>query len=163
MNFSLATLSGQPADEDLRRAARLGAACQLAARSGPHGGRTLKTFVDAMRMPARLDQWRLYFNDFGQCMGYVTWAFLAPEVEQRILQSGNMRLEDFEWNEGPSAWVMDLLVPEGALLAVLRDLRDHVFAECETLTYARFRRGRPPVFKRVSRCSVSAFWKPVSG
>ncbi len=105
-----------------------------------------------------LGQVKIYFNNYGECMGYVVWATLAPDVERRFIRDKNINLHPTEWNEGISLWIIDFLVLRGSLQYVLADLRDRQFAAYETLTYFRIKNGKR-IFKRVGRTDGGRFFR----
>jgi hemolysin-activating ACP:hemolysin acyltransferase len=159
MNYSLTTAGGKASDADIRQDQMLGAIVRLMSQSGFHARMTVHQAVDRLRMPICLGQVKVYFNDFGQCMGYLTWAYLTPDVENRVMAGGqNSVLQDFEWNEGRSLWVMDLLVPGGAIRDILVDMRDHLFSTSGTATYFRYKNGKR-LCKRISRTDNASFWR----
>lgn len=162
MNYSLNTVGGCAGEAANSANQLIGAICQLAAQSKVHAAIPLKTVIERVRMPIELRQAKVFYNDFGQCMGYATWAYLCPEVEQRLLRGGKPDLHDFEWNEGSSLWVMDLLVPDGALKQVLTEMRDRLFCQAPTVTYFRQRNGKR-MCKRMSRADRSYFWSQSMG
>ena len=104
----------------------------------------------------RFGQLKIYFNAYQECVGYVVWAYLTPDVEKQFIAGKIRALDDWEFNDGTSAWILDMAVAPGSLPYVLEDLRDAVFLNHAHVTYFRARRGRQ-VCKRVSRSSVSYF------
>ena len=146
------------ADFNHRRANEdMGAIVRFAGARASHGGSSLGHFSHALSTAYGLGQARVFYNDFGQCTGFVVWALLVAEVERRVITTKRMALHDFEWNEGDSLWIMDFLVSPGSLRPALEYMRDDLFKEYRTVTYGRKRSGRL-VFKRADRDSRSAFW-----
>jgi hemolysin-activating ACP:hemolysin acyltransferase len=158
MNYSLTTVSGLANTEDALRNQTLGTICQLAAESPFHSLIQLKFMVERLRLPLDLGQIKIFYNDFGQCMGYIIWAYLCPAVERRILRSQNVSLYDFEWNEGNSPWIIDLFLPNGSVKHAMAEMRDSIFIDSKNLSYYRIKNGKL-IFKRVSRDSISHFWR----
>ena len=55
-----------------------------------------------------------FFQSFDRVpVGFVTWAHLSPETEQRLLETLDPWLHLSEWNEGPSPWIRWLHLPKG--------------------------------------------------
>lgn len=57
-----------------------------------------------------LDQIHIFHDPQGQVAGYVTWAFLAPDVEKRLIHDPEVLLHLSEWNEGERLWILDFVV-----------------------------------------------------
>jgi len=58
--------------------------------------------------------------------GFLIWAHLAPDTEQRFVQDPHFLLHPSEWNEGGRAWVIDFCFPGGAVKEALAMLRKHL-------------------------------------
>ena len=153
---SLAGIDGQPEQQRRQRAETVGFACALARRSRAHAGLPLGAFIQMVEDAFDQGQIKCYFNDFGLCMGYLCWAYLTPQVERQLIAGADHPLHLCEWNEGASLWIIDFLVPRGALPRVLADMRDTLFAGRETITYVRVKRGKR-ICKRLSRTGFSHF------
>lgn len=158
MHYSLTGVTGQPDSKALLSLQTLGALVHFAGTRPSHAALPAAYFLNSLWMAMSLGQVKLFYNDFGQCMGYVAWALLTPEVERRTLRNGRLELRDFEWNEGPSLWIVDFAIEKGALKASMENMRDVLFADHRVVTFARQRNGRA-VFKRASRDSTSWFWR----
>lgn len=158
MHYSLTGVTGQPDAKELPSLQALGALVHFAGTRPGLAGLPAAYFLNSLWMAQSLDQVKVFYNDFGQCMGYVAWALLTPEVERRTIRSGRLELRDFEWNEGTSLWIVDFAVEKGALRDALSHMRDVLFADHRIVTFARPRHGRT-VFKRASRDSTSWFWR----
>jgi hemolysin-activating ACP:hemolysin acyltransferase len=151
----VADANNRSANEDI------GAIVQFAGTRPSHGGMPVAHFSRALSLAHGLGQTKVFYNDFGQCTGFVVWALLAPEVEHRIIKTKRMELRDFEWNEGDSLWIVDFLVRPGSLRSAMEYMRDELFVKYGTVTFGRKRNGNL-VFKRTSRDSKSAFWTAAS-
>jgi cytolysin-activating lysine-acyltransferase len=78
--------------------------------------------------PIDIDQIKVFFNpDTGLPVGYVTWAWLAPDVEQRWLTDPDATLHFSEWNEGDRLWIMDLVAPFGHAYDIVRYMKREMF------------------------------------
>jgi hemolysin-activating ACP:hemolysin acyltransferase len=134
----------------------LGLVCQFAARLPGHAQTPLSGMTALLLNARRVDQLKVYLNGFGECVGYVVWAFLTPEVEDEFIAVKPRPLAEWEFNDGTSPWILDMAVAPGSLPYVLEDLRDVVFRDHEQLTYFRIK-GERTVCKRVTRLDHSTF------
>jgi hemolysin-activating ACP:hemolysin acyltransferase len=139
-----------------RRAEELGLACQLAARLSVHAQTPLGGFVSLVHMAQQVGQFKVYLNGYDECVAYVLWALLSPDVEREYVDCNPRPLAEWEFNEGTSPWILDLAVAPGSLPYVLADLRDSVFKGYEHVTYFRAKSGRLTC-KRISREDRTSF------
>lgn len=158
MRYSVSTITGEPSALELQSASLVGFVCQTCVISPVHAVLPIKRILDQIMAPVAVQQYKVYFNDFGQCAGYLTWALLAPSVEKRLLRGESYYPQTSEWNEGGSLWIMDMAFPHGSIRHVLKDLRDNLFRDHETLTYFRIKNGKR-IFKRVSRADGGHFFR----
>lgn len=77
--------------------------------------------------PIMLKQFRIWRNN-NIPFAYASWARMNEEGEHRLL-AGNRRLSPADWNNGGTVWLIDLVCPHGDPEAVLRDLKESVFAD----------------------------------
>jgi len=77
--------------------------------------------------PLRLRQAKLYRNDNGSPLAFVSWAFVSDEVDAR-LREGATKLRPDEWQSGPHLWVIELIAPVQDVEKVMETLRKTVFA-----------------------------------
>lgn len=68
------------------------------------------------------------FEERGRPLAYWTWAFLAPDVEDRLIRNPDARLHESEWNEGSNLWVMDFVAPHGYVMDIVRYLQRSFFS-----------------------------------
>ncbi|MEQ1515547.1 MAG: toxin-activating lysine-acyltransferase [Usitatibacteraceae bacterium] len=158
MRYSLSASGGKPSAIARSRAETIGFVCDLARGSPLHAQMNLRQLMGMLDTALSLEQVKVYFNDYGECMGYVVWALLAPDVAQRFLRGNDLSLHLTEWNEGTNAWIIDFLVPLGSLDYVLADLRDSVFKDFDYLTYIRVKKGRR-IFRCASRAQGGYFFR----
>lgn len=104
---------------------------------------------------------KFYFNKNGKAVGYIIWAHIAADVEERFFRSGKMNLHLSEWNEGHSLWILDLVAPFGNLKHILKDLRDSVFKSEKKVRFYRTKNSKI-MTKEISRDSVSHFFSSSS-
>lgn len=66
-------------------------------------------------MPALLlKQFRLFYDDNQQPVGFAVWAFVDNEVSERLKTSSKespIRLELKEWKSGTEPWIMEIATP----------------------------------------------------
>jgi len=118
----------------------------------------LSRMVNLLRGAQNVGQTRVYLNAYGECVGFVAWAFLSPPVEREYLRGNRRPLGEWEYNEGTSAWILDLAVRRGCLKYIMADMRDNIFAQCEQITYSRMRQAKC-LTKRLSRNDRSSFMR----
>ena len=138
------------------RALAVGLAFQFAATSPHHLSQSLAGFAELARSALQVGQMRVYVNTEHECVGYVIWATLTPEVERRYIGGKPRPLADWEFSDGTSAWVLDFAVAPGLLRKVMADLRDEVFKDHDLLTYYRLK-GQRRLCKRISRIDRTSF------
>lgn len=69
------------------------------------------------------DQIHFFFRDEDRRpIGYVTWACLAPDTEQRLLHDPEVLFHISEWNEGESLWLMDMVLIAGDVRSCIREM-----------------------------------------
>jgi cytolysin-activating lysine-acyltransferase len=69
--------------------------------------------------PLVLDQCRLYSRE-GLPWSFVTWAFVAPEVDQRFRAHAPV-IAPTEWKSGEHVWLVDVVSPFGNAEDVARE------------------------------------------
>lgn len=81
--------------------------------------------------PIDIDQIKVFFNPKSNFpIGYFTWAWLAPDVEERWLNDPGATLHYSEWNEGDRLWIMDFVAPFGHAFDMVRHIQQHMFPHC---------------------------------
>lgn len=84
--------------------------------------------LERLVLPAlRLGQFKLYRHE-GVPTGYVSWAFLSEEVEERFIDQPDT-LRPSDWKSGDQIWFMEFLVPFGGIKDVTKDLKENVFPD----------------------------------
>lgn len=72
--------------------------------------------------PYSLNQCKLYFNEKGDAVGIVTWAWLSDYSLDRITKESFYELHLSEWNEGLNLYIMDVVAPFGDFKFIASDL-----------------------------------------
>ena len=61
-----------------------------------------------------------FFTDLGgRAVGYMTWALLSNDTEQRLIHDPNVLFHLSEWNEGDRLWIMDFVLINGNVRSAL--------------------------------------------
>ena len=108
----------------------------------------LKRFLVEEIIPSARHGKIAFFLNF-ECVpvGFVTWAHLARETEQRLLQSLDPWLHLSEWNEGEALWIRSLHVPPRLRREGLRLCLDELFPAERTVRLMRQRKADIGVFE----------------
>ncbi|GJJ05044.1 hypothetical protein RugamoR64_55820 [Duganella rhizosphaerae] len=145
-------------DEFLRQYEILGRVTSLMSKSASHAQLPL-SYLARVWLPAiRHNNVKCYFNDDGEIVAMLAWAFLSEATIQRLCDSGRMDLHLSEWNEGDQLWIVDFLAPHGNLRYVLRNMRDQLFPGQKRISYCRYKRDHI-LLKSVTRSDQSAFFR----
>ncbi|WP_368962880.1 toxin-activating lysine-acyltransferase [Pseudomonas marginalis] len=140
-------------DSFLERAGMIGTACSIAMRCQLYFSLRLID-IRAWLMPAINHKQILFFYDgCGDPVGYITWANLAPDSEQRLLNDTNFLLHESEWDEGAATWIIDCCFPFGGAAYALDALKQY-FREHDTTRISWVRRNSDYSVRKVIRCSI---------
>lgn len=93
--------------------AKIGAAVNLMSRSAVYCGYPIACVSEWIKPAVLLDQILFFRNPDGPIVGYMTWAYLAEDTEERLINDPNVLFHLSEWNEGDRLWIMDLVVLNG--------------------------------------------------
>jgi len=104
----------------------IGDVCWLMSRSPNRRHMFMADLEWLVMPPLALGQARLYRNDKGDPISFVSWATVSDEVNER-LKSGIARLQPGEWRSGPHLWVFDVVAPFGGVTETLATLKKTVF------------------------------------
>ncbi len=77
------------------------------------------------------------FDKSGHPLAYWTWAFLAPDVEERFRLQPRATLHESEWNEGDAPWIMELVSHGPYLRDIVRYIRTAAFRNHDAITVRR--------------------------
>jgi cytolysin-activating lysine-acyltransferase len=120
---------------------RLGLATELLCRIRPGQKYGLEFIWQRLQPAIILNQICFGFEERCRVVAFWTWAFLAPDVEERLVRDPSTILHFSEWNEGPNLWVLDLVAPFGHLIDVIRFLQRGFFAGHTSASTARITGG----------------------
>lgn len=146
------------ADEGKKRSINVGLVLQMMAEHPRNGAIPLPLAVSTVTAAIEKGQLHVYFDRNGMCVGYVCWAFLDNETQQRMLSDARFKPAVDKWNSGPNTWIMDFFIVKGHLPSVIDHLCSTVFVSAETLTYFRLKNGKK-VAKRIERCTPHALFR----
>lgn len=76
----------------------------------------------------RHDQIHIFRNESGTPIGYITWAWLAPDTEHRMINNPNVLLHISEWDEGDRLWILDFVLISGNVRTRIREAM-HLFKQ----------------------------------
>lgn len=103
--------------------AALGAAVDAMARSDEYCQYPIACLTLWIEPAIFHEQIHFFRDDAGQVCGYITWAWLAEDVEWRLLHDPGVLLHISEWNEGERLWILDFLVHKGNVRSWIREAR----------------------------------------
>lgn len=70
------------------------------------------------------EQIHFFFDCNGNLAGYLTWALLDVEAENRFISEPDVLLHISEWNEGDRLWLLDLVVINNNLKSCVSEARE---------------------------------------
>ena|SRR5579859_4895040 len=88
----------------------LGAVSSVMMRSPIYCQYPVACLAEWIRPAILLGQYQLFHDHGENLVGYMTWALLSKEVEERLIHDPALLLHISEWNEGERLWVMDFVV-----------------------------------------------------
>lgn len=88
-------------------------------------------------------QIKFFFNDLGAPVGYVTWAYLSEEIENKIAREGLCLLHPSEWDEGDRLWILDFCSPGGHTWDIVRHIKHKMFHGVHEAKWIRARKAAP--------------------
>lgn len=95
------------------------------------------------------------FNKDSVPMGYVTWAHLAPDSQERLLNDPDFLLHPSEWNEGGNTWIIDFCFPCGNVRESIKKIK--WVLKCGGITRVHWaRRYTNHSIRRVGKCNLVA-------
>lgn len=115
MEFSLKyDIATECVVEEVReRATLLGYAVTVLLQSKKYYHFQIVTIKFWLEHAIMLGQIKFFFDWDGTPIGYITWAYLAEDVEQRLINDSAFLLHTSEWNEGNNLWIIDFCMPTG--------------------------------------------------
>lgn len=117
---------------DPARQRLVGAVSLILAEQEGWRGDLRQLLVEEIIPSSRHGKIALFLNFDKVPVGFVTWAHLSEETEQRLLTTSDPWLHISEWNEGPSLWIRWLHLPVGMRREGLRLCLDELFPHDES-------------------------------
>lgn len=105
----------------------VGAVSMILAADESWGASLKRVLVEEIIPSARHGKIAFFMNFESVPVGFVTWAHVAQETEERILRSMDSWLHLSEWNEGESLWIRTFHLPPGLRREGLRLCLDQLF------------------------------------
>jgi cytolysin-activating lysine-acyltransferase len=81
-------------------------------------------------MPSLMHNQFRYYEQGGRPIGFVNWAWLTDEVEERF-QTTKYLLSPSEWVAGNKLWFPEFIAPFGQARLIIKDLRTNFFPNHE--------------------------------
>jgi cytolysin-activating lysine-acyltransferase len=135
-------VDGSQKADSVAYCARLGAAVSLLQRSARHRKMPIVSITRWLKPALLLDQFRLFCsqdgNNEGVPVGFMTWAYLSPEVDARRRVSNRMPLHSTEWCEGHVLWIIDLVTLRGYAKSIIQCAQETMFSESSEATFAQY-------------------------
>ncbi len=125
----------------------VGAVSMILAEDGSWQGDLKRFLVDEIIPAARHGKIAFFLNFESVPVGFVTWAHLATETEQRLLQSMDPWLHLSEWNEGSALWIRSLHLPARLRREGLRLCLDGLFPDEATVRVMQQRKAEIAAFE----------------
>lgn len=116
-----------PKSPPLDKVQALGHALWLMTQSPAHRHMFIADMEWVLIPPVSLGQFRLWRHG-NQPIGFVTWAFVSDEVDER-LRNGGVKLKPQDWKSGEKVWLVDVIMPLGGREEGLKELKEKVFPD----------------------------------
>ena len=126
----------------------VGFAALLFSYSAHHRRYTCSDLQEYVAVPYRLKQYKIFYNEDGDVVGIVTWAWLSEYSINNITQDPRYSLHPSEWNEGRRLFIMDLVAPFGHFDHIARNLMIEQFKGVERCSWVR--RGKDGCIRKCS-------------
>lgn len=120
---------------------KVGFALVLLAQSHYHRQHQLGNYLRTEILPPILaNQVRFYLTEKGVPTAMVTWAWLSPEVEQDLHNTGRALAKN-EWQSGEQLFFNDWIAPYGNIRSAMHDIATHVFPQHTATSIRRHQDG----------------------
>ncbi len=110
----------QPADEYYRR---MGMVAATMTKSSEYCQFPIACLAVWIEPAILLGQIHFFRDRADKVIGYMTWALLAEDTEQRLLHDPEVLFHLSEWNEGDRLWIMDFVLLDGRMKTILKEAR----------------------------------------
>lgn len=104
------------------------------------------------------NQLQVFFSEDDTPVGFIAWAFLEKDVQQRLVENPTSLLHPSEWTESTEPWIIDCVALPGFYRSILCTAAKTLFMEYPQIGYVRRRLNNKIALGRVS----NKFHKEVS-
>lgn len=106
----------------------LGEITSLMMVSKIHRQMQIRDIADIILPAINLQQYRIYRDEKGKPVGFVTWANFSQDIESLYLK-GKVVLSQAELNSGEIIYITDFIAPYGHTKRIVSDLRKNIFPD----------------------------------
>jgi cytolysin-activating lysine-acyltransferase len=138
-----------PSDVIKSLCASIGYASKLIAEADSHRSKPFNYLASVILPAIRHQQIKFFFSDDGRPVGYIVWAYIEKDVEDRLVTYDLPVLHESEWNEGDALWIMDFLVLPGYMNYAVKNIKDSLFSSARKVRYFRLKRGALHIRERL--------------
>lgn len=129
----------------------LGLMARILAASPSHSRFNLRQHISEILIPAISHrQFEIFFDQRGDPVGYVVWATVTSDVEDRFLGQALWRIHISEWNDEGKLWIIDFAAPYGHGFFIIKKLLESTLSKYSTCRFARIK-GNRIVAKEIDR------------
>ncbi|MGF6327627.1 cytolysin-activating lysine-acyltransferase [Pseudomonas sp. BS3782 TE3695] len=94
-----------------------------------------------------------FFDKKSTPIGYMTWAHLAHDSEERLIKDPNFLLHPSEWNEGGETWIIDFNFPRGCAIDAFKEIKEVFRRESIEKVYW-VRRNEDYTVRKIASCCL---------
>lgn len=118
--------------------AKRGVISLLMSRSLKYRNHELSNLCAWIDPPLDCNQVCIFYNANGVVpLGYITWAYLADDVQARWINDPEATLHESEWNEEGVLWIMDFLAIPGACEDIIEYINKSMFLSHNSAFYLK--------------------------
>lgn len=85
------------------------------------------------------NQLQVFFAEDDTPIGFVAWAYLEEDVQNRLIENPKSLLHPSEWTEGVMPWIIDCVALPGCYRKILRYSAETLFKDNPQIGYIRRR------------------------
>ncbi|MEQ1788863.1 MAG: toxin-activating lysine-acyltransferase [Rickettsiales bacterium] len=105
-----------------QRSRLLGDIITLMTQSPAHSNYKIQHFSSVVLPPVQLNQFRIYHDAKKRPVGFVSWAMLSAEAEDKFLNHATPLTME-EWASGDIIYIMEFIAPYGHAQKITADLK----------------------------------------
>lgn len=113
-------VEGELSDRRLSLAESIGWAVYVMSRGGCYASYPIASLTAWLIPAARLGQLKIFTDVDGQVLGYMTWARLSADTEDKWIRRDASPWPLSAWNEGTHLWILDFAVLPGGFRECIR-------------------------------------------